>query len=79
MELKFGVNENLKVKYFPMNLTREAQKWFHSFERGSITSYQQFKDYFKANLKCNVKKLVDLTYLINYKQWKTKRLDKFAP
>lgn len=34
MESKYGVNDHLKVKYFPMSLTGEAQKWFHSLEPG---------------------------------------------
>lgn len=44
MKLKCGVNDHLKEKYFPMSLTNEAHKWFHSLEPGSIISYQQLED-----------------------------------
>lgn len=39
MELKCGINDQLKAKYFPMSFTGEARKWFYNLELISIISF----------------------------------------
>lgn len=78
MKLKYGVNDNLKEKYFPISLTDEDCNRFHSLEPDSISLYQKLKDQFKAHFKCNINKSVDLKNLIHCKQG-LKKMEKFTP
>lgn len=39
MELRCGLNDKLKVKYFPLSLIGDAGKWLHSLALVSITSF----------------------------------------
>ena len=79
MELKCGINNNLKDKYFPLILTSEARKWFYTLDPRLFSSYNQLKVLFKINFRCNVQQATTLIDMMNFKQGPYERIETFMP